>query len=46
MRDLFDKNNDFKDIIRFKEIYRSVEEAINRCQDVGDIFRQIVVKHG
>ena len=44
--ELFENNHDPKDLIKFKEIYESVEEAINMCKKVGDILAQIVVKHG
>jgi predicted phosphate transport protein (TIGR00153 family) len=44
--EIFENNHNVKDLIKFKEIYESVEEAINMCDKVGDILGAIVVKHG
>lgn len=44
--EIFEKNHDAKDIIKFKEIYESMEEAVNMCEKVGDILGKIVIKHG
>ncbi|PIN86800.1 hypothetical protein COV19_02915 [Candidatus Woesearchaeota archaeon CG10_big_fil_rev_8_21_14_0_10_44_13] len=44
--EMFENNHNPKDILKFKEIYESVEEAINMCKKVGAILGKIVVKHG
>jgi predicted phosphate transport protein (TIGR00153 family) len=44
--EIFENSHETKEIIKFKAIYESVEEAINMCEDVGDILGAIVIKHG
>ena len=44
--EVFEDNHSPKDIIKFKEMYESVEEAINMCKKVGGMRGKIVVKHG
>lgn len=44
--ELFGKKRSTQDIIKFKEVYESAEEAVDMCKKVGDIFGKIVVKHG
>jgi uncharacterized protein len=43
--ELFDTNNAVE-IIKFKEIYLQLEDAVNRCQDVADTFEDIALKYG
>jgi predicted phosphate transport protein (TIGR00153 family) len=43
--ELFDTNNAVE-IIKFKEIYLQLEDAVNRCQDVADTFEDISLKYG
>jgi uncharacterized protein Yka (UPF0111/DUF47 family) len=42
--DLFKKKN-FVDILKYKEMYEILEGAVDRCEDVVDILRNIVLKH-
>lgn len=44
--EMFVDGTNAKNIIKFKDIYESVEGAIDICKKVGDIIGQIVVKHG
>lgn len=46
IRELFENNNNAKDIIKFKAIYESAEDAVDMCKKVGDILGKIVVTHG
>jgi predicted phosphate transport protein (TIGR00153 family) len=46
VEEIFENNHDTKELIKFKEIYESVEEAINMCDEVGDTLGAIVIKHG
>ncbi|AIF82942.1 phosphate transport regulator related to PhoU [Candidatus Nitrososphaera evergladensis SR1] len=43
--ELFD-TSDAIEIIKFKEIYLQLEDAVNRCQDVADTFEDIGLKYG
>jgi hypothetical protein len=43
---VFNNNHEAKELIKSKEIYESVEEAINMCDKVGDTLGTIVIKHG
>jgi predicted phosphate transport protein (TIGR00153 family) len=43
---LFHEAKDPLEVIKWKEIYDSVELAIDRCEDIADILWGIVVKYG
>lgn len=49
LKRLFDTTNTNPDqvleIIKLKEIYETFEEAIDRCEDVGNIFESIMIKN-
>jgi predicted phosphate transport protein (TIGR00153 family) len=40
------ETSDAVEIIKFKEIYLQLEDAVNRCQDVADTFEDIGLKYG
>ncbi|SRR5581483_4564490 len=42
---LFETNNAVE-IIKLKEIYETLEGALDRCADVSDVFEDIAVKYG
>jgi uncharacterized protein len=42
---LFDKEDDVKTVIKFREIYQTLENATDMCEDVGDVIESIVVKY-
>lgn len=44
MAKLFKKKN-LIEILKYKEIYEMLEETTDRCEDVIDVFRNIVLKH-
>lgn len=44
LEELF-KSNDAIKIIKLKEIYDNLEAVTDRCEDVADILRDLVVKH-
>ena len=33
------------EIIKWKEIYETLETATDRCEDVADVLERIVLKH-
>lgn len=41
---LFDKEPHTRDIIKWKDIYESLEEAIDRCADVANILNGIILE--
>src|SRR6058998_613005 len=43
--ELFETNNPVE-IIKLKEIYETLEGAIDRCADVADVFEDIALKYG
>ncbi len=43
--ELFDTNNPVE-IIKLKEIYETLEGALDRCADVADVFEDITLKYG
>ncbi len=44
-RELFAEENDFKQFFKLKEIYAHTKLVINRCQDVGNIIKGIVLEY-
>lgn len=43
---LFDNEMDIRELIKWKEIFERLEEAIDICEDVSNIAEGIVLKHG
>jgi predicted phosphate transport protein (TIGR00153 family) len=43
---LFDNEKDVFELIKWKEIFERLEEAIDICEDVSNIAEGIVLKHG
>jgi uncharacterized protein len=43
---LFEKETDAKELIKLKEIFERLEEAIDDCEDVSNIVEGIVLKNG
>ncbi len=43
---LFEEEKDVFELIKWKEIYERLEEAIDVCEDVSNIAEGIVLKHG
>lgn len=41
---LFESNTDVRNIIKWKEIYLHMEEAVNRCEDVGNIVEGVILE--
>lgn len=42
---LFEKEKDPISVIKWKEIYETIEEGTDRCEDVSNILERIVLKH-
>jgi uncharacterized protein Yka (UPF0111/DUF47 family) len=43
--DLFKNGTDPVEIIKWKDIYGLLEDAIDACEDVANVIERIVVKH-
>jgi hypothetical protein len=43
---LFNGDTDPKELIKLKEIFERLEEAIDDCEDVSNVVEGIVLKHG
>ena len=43
---LFEGVTDAIEIIKWKELYETMEAVTDRCEDVADLLENIVVKHG
>jgi len=43
---LFEREKDIFELIKWKEIFERLEEAIDVCEDVSNIVEGIVLKHG
>ncbi|MBM4271609.1 MAG: DUF47 domain-containing protein [Deltaproteobacteria bacterium] len=46
MTDLFEHEKDAIELIKWKEIFERIEEAIDVCEDVSNTVEGIVLKHG
>jgi predicted phosphate transport protein (TIGR00153 family) len=44
-KDLFSKQEDFKTFFKLKEVYSWTKSVINRCQDVANIIKGIVLEY-
>jgi uncharacterized protein Yka (UPF0111/DUF47 family) len=42
---LFLEENDFKHFFKLKEIYSQTKQVINRCQDIGNIIKGIILEY-
>lgn len=42
---LFEEEEDVKLVIKFREIYQTLENATDKCEDVGNVIESIVVKY-
>jgi predicted phosphate transport protein (TIGR00153 family) len=45
MADLFTNGTDPVEIIKWKDLYALLEDAIDACEDVANVIERIVVKH-
>lgn len=43
--ELIEHRDDLFELIRWKEIYQQLEDATDRCEDVADVFRTVVIKY-
>ncbi len=43
--DLFDDTKPVLEVIKWKEIYESLEEAVDKCEDAFDIIEAVILKH-
>ncbi|MFA5246774.1 MAG: DUF47 family protein [Candidatus Micrarchaeia archaeon] len=43
--ELFQSNNSLK-ILKYKEIIESLEHAVDKCEDIGDLIEGILIKQG
>jgi uncharacterized protein Yka (UPF0111/DUF47 family) len=43
--DIFENETDAKNIIKYKEVLSSLEEASDKCKSVSNVMEQIAVKH-
>lgn len=46
MAHLFEREQDVRELIKWKEIHERIEEAIDVCEDVSNIVEGIVLKNG
>jgi hypothetical protein len=44
LANLFEKEKDPREIIKWKDLYEILEKSIDRCEDVADVLNTIVVK--
>ena len=42
---LFEKGEDTLDVLKWKDVYESIENAIDSCEDVANVIENILIKH-
>ena len=42
---LFNNENDFKEVIKKKEIYQVLEIATDKCEDAANVIESIIIKY-
>jgi uncharacterized protein Yka (UPF0111/DUF47 family) len=45
IKKLFENENDFKELIRRREVYTVMEVATDKCEDVANVIETIIVKY-
>ena len=45
IKQLFETENDFKELIRRREVYTVMEMATDKCEDVANVIETIIVKY-
>lgn len=45
LRDLFQNENDVKEIIKWKDIFESFERSLDRAEDAADVIEGIIIKN-
>lgn len=45
LRELFAKENDIKEIIKWKDIFQSFEKSLDRAEDVANVIEAIILKN-
>ena len=45
IKTLFDNENDFKNLIRRREVYTVMEVATDKCEDVANVIETIILKY-
>lgn len=45
IKNLFETENDFKELIRRREVYTIMEMATDKCEDVANVIETIIVKY-
>ena len=45
IKKLFETENDFKELIRRREVYTVMEVATDKCEDVANVIESIIVKY-
>lgn len=43
---LFDEEQDIRTLIKWKEIYENLENAMDRCEDVSNIIEGVILEYG
>jgi uncharacterized protein Yka (UPF0111/DUF47 family) len=42
---LFNLENDFKEVIKKREIYQVLELATDKCEDAANVIESIIIKY-
>jgi predicted phosphate transport protein (TIGR00153 family) len=45
LEELFDGSHEALEVMKWKEIYETLEEAIDRCEDVADVLEAVALKN-
>jgi uncharacterized protein Yka (UPF0111/DUF47 family) len=42
---IFNNENDFKEVIKKREIYQVLEIATDKCEDAANVIESIIIKY-
>jgi len=42
---LFNNEDDFKEVIKKREIYQALETATDKCEDAANVIESIIIKY-
>jgi uncharacterized protein len=45
MGDLFGEGGDTLEVVKWKDLYDKIEDALDQCEDVGNVLQSIALKN-
>jgi hypothetical protein len=45
MKELFEEEKDVLEVVKWQEIYKSLENVLDSCEDVADAMERVIIKN-